>query len=111
MTIGRKPTRKTPGLLDANAAFARLKYRPLSGPAEDGGAGGSPAIRFRQRNKKKGVPKMAIPKEARLSIPEMGMASFETLRDAKIALRRAGRKGSPRYANITWAMLRRFGRD
>ena len=54
---------------------------------------------------------MAIPKEARLSIPEMDTASFRTLRDAKIALRRAGRKGSPRYANITWAMLRRFGRD
>ena len=66
---------------------------------------------FVNGTKKKGVPKMAIPKEARLSIPEMGMASFRTLRDAKIALRRAGRKGSPRYANIAWAMLRRFGRD
>lgn len=54
---------------------------------------------------------MTIPREARLSIPEMDTASFKTLRNAKIALRRAGRKGSPRYANITWAMLRRFGRD
>lgn len=38
-------------------------------------------------------------------------ATFEELRDAKIALRRAGRKASLRYANVSWAMRTRFGRD
>jgi hypothetical protein len=38
-------------------------------------------------------------------------ASFEELKAAKIELRRAGRKASLRYANVSWAMRTRFGRD
>ena len=38
-------------------------------------------------------------------------ATFEELKNAKIKLRRAGRKASLRYANISWAMKTRFGRD
>ena len=37
-------------------------------------------------------------------------ATFDELKLAKIALRRAGRKDGVRYANIEWAMKRRFGR-
>lgn len=45
------------------------------------------------------------------SIQWLLSATFEELRDAKIELRRAGRKTSLRYTNISWAMRSRFGRD
>lgn len=46
-----------------------------------------------------------------MTITEMKKASFEALKAEKIRLRRAGRKHGVRYANVSWAMLRRFGRD
>lgn len=51
-----------------------------------------------------------MPKEARLTIPQMETATFDQLKLAKIALRRAGRKDGVRYANVEAAMKRRFGR-
>ena len=51
-----------------------------------------------------------MPKEARLTIPQMETATFDRLVAAKIALRRAGRKDGVRYANVEAAMKRRFGR-
>lgn len=45
-----------------------------------------------------------------MSMKEMESASFEKLKEYKIALRRNGYKGGVRYANVELAMKRRFGR-
>lgn len=46
-----------------------------------------------------------------MSMKQMEEASFETLVKYKIALRRRGMKEGVRYANVSEAMKRRFGRD
>lgn len=51
-----------------------------------------------------------MPKETRLSLSKMETATFNQLKIAKIALRRAGHKDGVRYANVEAAMKRRFGR-
>ena len=45
-----------------------------------------------------------------MSMKEMESASFETLKNYKIALRRRGLKNGVRYANVETVMKRRFGR-
>ena len=45
-----------------------------------------------------------------MSMKKMENASFEELKNYKIALRRAGYKGGVRYANVELAMKTRFGR-
>lgn len=46
-----------------------------------------------------------------MSTMQLENASFETLKNYKIALRRRGFKDGVRYANVCAAMKRRFGRD
>ena len=46
-----------------------------------------------------------------MSMRQMESASFEALKEYRIALRRKGDKGGVRYANVTLVMKRRFGRD
>lgn len=46
-----------------------------------------------------------------MSMKAMESASFETLKNYKISLRRKGFKDGVRYANVSAAMKRRFGRD
>lgn len=45
-----------------------------------------------------------------MGMKKMESASFETLKNYKIALRRRGFKGGVRYANVEAIMKRRFGR-
>lgn len=45
-----------------------------------------------------------------MSMKQMETASFETLKNYKITLRRKGYKGGVRYANVELAMKTRFGR-
>ena len=45
-----------------------------------------------------------------MSMKRMESASFEELKNYKIALRRKGYKGGVRYANVELAMKARFGR-
>lgn len=53
-----------------------------------------------------------MPMEAKgMTMKRLETASFDELKAAKIALRRAGRKGGVRYCNVEWAMRRRFGRS
>jgi len=53
-----------------------------------------------------------MPMEAKgMTMTRLETASFDELKAAKIALRRAGRKGGVRYCNVEWAMRRRFGRS
>jgi len=51
-----------------------------------------------------------MPRKYRISGAALETATFGELVAAKIAHRRAGRKNSVVYANIEWAMKRRFGR-
>ena len=46
-----------------------------------------------------------------MSMKKMESASFEALKEYKIALRRKGYKDGVRYANVSSVMKRRFGRD
>ena len=46
-----------------------------------------------------------------MNTQKLESASFETLKNYKIALRRRGFKNGVRYANVCAAMKRRFGRD
>lgn len=46
-----------------------------------------------------------------MSMKQMEEASFETLKNYKISLRRKGFKDGVRYANVSATMKRRFGRD
>ena len=46
-----------------------------------------------------------------MSMKQMESASFEALKEYKISLRRKGFKDGVRYANVSAAMTRRFGRD
>lgn len=46
-----------------------------------------------------------------MSTKRMESASFDKLKNYKIALRRRGFKDGVRYANVCTAMRRRFGRD
>ena len=45
-----------------------------------------------------------------MSTKQMESASFEELKNYKIALRRNGYKGGVRYTNVELAMKTRFGR-
>lgn len=45
-----------------------------------------------------------------MSMKQMESASFEALKEYKIALRRKGYKGGVRYANVELVMKARFGR-
>ena len=46
-----------------------------------------------------------------MGMKQMETASFEELKEYKIALRKRGHKGGVRYANVEEAMKRRFGRS
>lgn len=46
-----------------------------------------------------------------MSTRKLESASFDELKNWKIALRRRGFKDGVRYANVCEAMRRRFGRD
>ena len=46
-----------------------------------------------------------------MSMKRLESASFEELKNYKIALRRKGYRDGVRYANVSEAMKRRFGRD
>ena len=46
-----------------------------------------------------------------MSMKDMEEATFESLKKYKIELRRRGLKGGVRYANVSFVMKRRFGRD
>lgn len=46
-----------------------------------------------------------------MNMKRMESASFEELKNYKIALRKKGYKGGVRYANVVETMRRRFGRD
>lgn len=76
----------------------------------DGRAPRTADVRSRDSSIHKQEKKETMPKEARLTIPQMETATFDQLKMAKIALRRAGRKDGVRYANVEAAMKRRFGR-
>lgn len=52
-----------------------------------------------------------MPKRYRIRGAALDAASFDELVQAKIAYRRAGMKDSVTYANLCWALRRRFGRD
>ncbi len=52
-----------------------------------------------------------MPKKYRIRGTALDAATFDELIQAKIAYRRAGMKDSVTYANLCWALKRRFGRD
>jgi hypothetical protein len=52
-----------------------------------------------------------MPKKYRIRGAALDAASFDELMQAKIAYRRAGMKDSVTYANLCWALRKRFGRD
>lgn len=52
-----------------------------------------------------------MPKKYRIRGAALDAASFGELVQAKIAYRKAGMKDSVTYANLCWALRRRFGRD
>ena len=55
--------------------------------------------------------KIKMPKKYRIRGTALDAATFDELIQAKIAYRRAGMKDSVTYANLCWALKRRFGRD